>query len=134
MLHRVIALLGSDAHRAKALEVIKTVSGRIKAGNAVLPVDLLVKALKGETSSAFEKNFAMVFLEMGWRRSPPEQLGLLAPDLLRGGRDSHPPTGRHIPSPLQAGTRMHSHSISVCWLENTRMRACACLACLSADV
>jgi len=85
MLYRVIRLVGDAAHRGKALEVIKTVSARVKTSpNVTLPVAQLLRALTTSESTPFERNFAMVFLELGWRRSPPAELGTLALDILPG--------------------------------------------------
>ena len=73
MVKRVLVALRSDAARAKALEVVKTLSSRVKNSSAVLlPVEHIYDVFADPDASPYEKNIALMFLEMGWKRAPQE--------------------------------------------------------------
>lgn len=64
--------LRSDAARGKALEVIKTLSSRVKSSTGVaLPVVEIYEVFANAEASPYEKNVALMFLEMGWKRAEP---------------------------------------------------------------
>ena len=85
MLPRVITYLRNDALRSEALEVIKTVNTRVKNTPAVrLPLRELLQVFNASEATPYEKNFAMVFLESGWQRGSPEELGALIPLICSG--------------------------------------------------
>ena len=69
---RVLVALRSDAARGKALEVVKTLSSRVKSATAVvLPVVEIYDVFTNPEASPYEKNIALMFLEMGWKRAEP---------------------------------------------------------------
>lgn len=64
--------LRSDAARGKALEVVKTLSARVKSSTAVLlPVVEIYDVFRSADASPYEKNISLMFLEMGWKRAEP---------------------------------------------------------------
>ena len=69
---RVLVALRSDAARGKALEVVKTLSSRVKNSTAVvLPVAEIYDVFRSADASPYEKNISLMFLEMGWKRAEP---------------------------------------------------------------
>jgi proteasome component ECM29 len=67
---RVLVALRSDAARGKALEVVKTLSSRVKSAIAVvLPLAEIYNVFANTEASPYEKNIGIMFLELGWKRA-----------------------------------------------------------------
>jgi len=82
---RVLVALRSDASRGKALEVVKTLSSRVKSSTAVLlPVVEIYDVFQAADASPYEKNISIMFLEMGWKRAEPAVQAKLVLRILPG--------------------------------------------------
>eukprot|EP00960_Hanusia_phi_P077593 768715-Hanusia_phi.AAC.12 len=80
MICRVLFHLRSEATRTKALEVVKNLTNRLKSSSVKLPVGALLEVknvgarrlvmcfqvFSQPDSSAYEKNIALFFIELGW--------------------------------------------------------------------
>eukprot|EP00290_Baffinella_frigidus_P000916 CAMPEP_0180180642 /NCGR_PEP_ID=MMETSP0986-20121125/39695_1 /TAXON_ID=697907 /ORGANISM="non described non described, Strain CCMP2293" /LENGTH=850 /DNA_ID=CAMNT_0022133865 /DNA_START=25 /DNA_END=2573 /DNA_ORIENTATION=- len=83
MLPRVLGHLRTPEFRNKALEVVTCVNNRAKGAPGVtMPIKELLEVFAAKESSPFEKNFAMLFLAMGWKRASGAETGPLVPRVL----------------------------------------------------